>query len=302
MNGVHDLGGMDGFGAIQRETDEPVFHENWEARVFAIGILGAGLPPSPVDAFRHRIERLDPARYLGSSYYERWLAAAEDALIETGTISSQEIEARIQQLRADPDMPVPRREDPERAGNIARMFRAGNPVTRTVRQKPRFTVGDKVVTRNLNPRGHTRLPRYARGKRGTVMLHHGAHVFPDTNAHGLGENPQHLYTVRISASELWGGGAEPNQSVLIDLWEGYLDTDKTVTRPAARKNQSSERKGLPPAEKPLRLLKSARTSDRALKGSTAMAQKSGRGTKKSLKPAKKLVSARTKPAAPKRKH
>jgi nitrile hydratase len=292
---------MDGFGPIQRETDEPVFHENWEARVFGIGILGAGLPPTPVDAFRHRIERLDPARYLGSSYYERWLEAAEDALIDTGTISSEEIEARIQQLRADPEMPVPRREDPERAGNIARMFRAGNPATRMVRRKPRFAVGDKVVTRNLNPHGHTRLPRYARGKRGTVVLHHGAHVFPDTNAHGLGENPQHLYTVRISARELWGDGAEPNQSVLIDLWEGYLDNDKTITRLSSRKNQSSE--GLPGrAEKSLKLVKSAKTSGRALKGSTAMAQKSRRGTKKSLKPAKKVVSARTKPAAPKRKH
>src|SRR5205807_444195 len=109
--------------------------------------------------------------------------------------------------------------------------------------------------------------------------------------------------VRISARELWGDGAEPNQSVLIDLWQGYLDNDKTVTRPSTRKNHSSESKGLPGrAEKSLRLVNSAKTSGRALKGSTAMAQKNRRATQKSLKPAKKVVSARTKPAAPKRKH
>jgi len=226
LNSVHDIGGMDGFGPIHRETDEPVFHELWESRVFGMLLTGAGLPPAPVDALRYRGERLDPIKYLSSSYYERFLAGMENGLIETGTLSLDEIEERVRQFAAEPGLLMPRREDPAVAANITARFRAGNPATRKIRQKPRFAVGDKIVTRNLNPHGHTRLPRYARGKRGVVVAHHGAHVFPDSNAHGLGENPQHLYTVRIAMRALWGDSAEANESVLIDLWESYLDKDK----------------------------------------------------------------------------
>src|SRR5262249_54887585 len=104
------------------------------------------------------------------------------------------------------------------------------PVTRLTSDQARFAVGDHVLTRNLNPHGHTRLPRYARGKRGVIVTHHGAHVFPDSNAHGLGENPQHLYTVRISARELWDDAAEPNECVLIDLWESYLAPDGAAAK------------------------------------------------------------------------
>ena len=225
---MHDIGGMDGFGAIHHENDEPVFHESWEARVFGMFVMGAGLPPTPVDAFRHRGERLDPVKYLTSSYYERWLTGLELALVEAGALSPDEIETKVQQFTAEPDSPLPRREDPSTADNIARALRAGNPVTRKIRQKPRFVAGDKVLTRNLNPHGHTRLPRYARARRGVIVAHHGAHVFPDTNAHGLGEHPRHLYTVRFTARELWGDAAEPNESVLIDLWESYLEKDKRL--------------------------------------------------------------------------
>src|SRR5262249_24316039 len=158
---------------------------------------------------------------------ERWLARMEGALIETGTLTREEIEAKVRQFAADLDLPVPRREDPSRAEGIGSVVRAGNPVFRKIRQKARFAVGDRAMTRNLNPHGHTRLPGYARGRRGTVVRQHGAHVFPDTNAHGLGENPQHLYTVRISARELWGDGAEPNETFLVDLWESYLEKERT---------------------------------------------------------------------------
>ncbi len=222
MNGVHDIGGMDGFGPIHREADEPVFHEPWESRVVGMLLTGAGPPPEPLDAFRHRLERLDPIKYLSSSYY----------------------------VAADPDLPMPRREDPARAEHLANAFRAGRPESkRKIRQKPRFAVGDTIVTRNLNPPGHTRLPRYTRGKRGVIVAHHGAHVFPDTNAHGLGENPQHLYTVRIAARELWGGGAEPNESVLIDLWDSYLEKDKTAAKSAVQKPMPAVKKVVakPPA-------------------------------------------------------
>jgi nitrile hydratase beta subunit len=242
LNGVHDIGGMDGFGAIQRETNEPVFHEPWESRVFGMFLTGAGMPPQPLDAGRHRLERLDPVKYLSSSYYERWLAMMESALIETGTLSQNEIEARVQQFAAAPDLPVPRREDPARAERIANVFRAGRPATRTIRPKPHFAIGDKIVTRNHNPHGHTRLPRYARGKHGVIVAHHGAHVFPDANAHGLGENPQHLYTVRIAMRELWGGDAEPNESVLIDLWESYLEKDKAAAKSTTRETTPAAKK------------------------------------------------------------
>jgi nitrile hydratase subunit beta len=272
---------MDGFGAIERETDEPVFHEAWEGRVFGMA-LTAGRP-EPIGATRHRLERLDPLKYLGSSYYERWLAGLESALIETGALAPDEIEARVQQLAANPELPMPRREDPERAEALAGMFRAGRPETlRTIRQKPRFAPGDKIVTRNLNPHGHTRLPRYARGKRGTIVAHRGAHVFPDTNAHALGENPQHLYTVRIAMRELWGNSAEPNGNVLIDLWESYLDADKAAAK-------SKALKGLPATNKAM-----AKTRVRSIKVS-------GRATSTKSASAKPLPSIIPRPRGAKGK-
>jgi nitrile hydratase subunit beta len=241
LNGVHDIGGMDGFGPIERETNETVFHETWEGRVFGMSMVGGGLPQITLDARRHQLERLSPVQYLSSSYYERWLARIEAALVEAGTLAREEIDRRMQEFASEPDRPAPRHEDPVRTESIANALRPGRPTIRKIRQKPRFTAGDKIVTRNLNPRGHTRLPRYARGKRGVIVAHHGAHVFPDTNAHGLGEHPQHLYTVRIAMRELWGGSAEPNESLLIDLWESYLDKDKAAASPA--------RKSIPAAEK-----------------------------------------------------
>jgi len=226
LNGVHDVGGMDGFGRIEYEANEPVFHEPWERRVFGMALTGAGVPPKSLDALRHELERLDPLQYLSSSYYERWLARIENAAIEAGLLSRDEIADRIKLFTTDPEQPVPRLEDPERTRQIAHALRTGRPTLRRVRHKPRFAIGDKIITRNLNPRGHTRLPRYARGKRGVIVAHHGAHVFPDSNAHGLGENPQHLYTVRISARQLWGDTAQVKAHVHLDLWESYLEPDK----------------------------------------------------------------------------
>jgi nitrile hydratase subunit beta len=253
LNGVHDIGGMDGFGAIHREVGEPVFHEEWESRVFGMSLLRAGLPPITPDAGRHQLERLDPIQYLSSSYYERWLARIEAALIEAGTLTREEIEKRMQLLAAHPDLPSQRHEDAARTDHIAKVLRSGRPTSRKIRQKPRFVVGDRIRTRNLNPYGHTRLPRYARGKRGVIVAHHGAHVFPDSNAHGLGENPQHLYTVRIATSELWTGSAEPNESVRIDLWESYLEKDKADSKSSRSSRTSTTKKlaaePLPPSVK-----------------------------------------------------
>jgi nitrile hydratase subunit beta len=216
MNGVHDMGGMHGFGPIVRETNEPLFHADWEARLWAIdrNVLQQGY--FTIDAHRYGIERMEPAHYLRASYYERWLASLEYNLIHEGILADDELLARIELLRRHPDSPI--RQDAIPAPPTPR----GQPKSPPP-PAPRFAVGDSVVARNIHPVGHTRLPRYARGKHGTIHWLHGSQVFPDTNAHGLGENPQPLYTVRFEARELWGEFAEPREAVYLDLWDSYLD-------------------------------------------------------------------------------
>ena len=190
MDGIHDLGGMDGFGSVVVERDEPVFHAAWEGRVFALGSLAIAGGLANPDAFRHAIERLPPVEYLTAGYYGRWLAALERLVAERG---AQPRPARTATARRD----APR--------------------------AARFAVGDAVVARNLHPAGHTRLPRYVRGRRGVVAHVHPAWVFPDTNAHGRGEHPQHVYAVRFAATELWGDGADPAAFLHVDLFESYLE-------------------------------------------------------------------------------
>jgi nitrile hydratase len=228
MDGVHDLGGMHGFGPVEREANEPPFHAPWEATVVAImgAARAAGL--YNIDEFRHGIERMDPAHYLGSSYFEHWLDGIARVLAEKGVVTSAEMEVRMASLAARPDGPAGARVSapPPAAAPTAAPAPRGRPggetSFRAATAPPRFAAGQAVVTRNIHPAGHTRLPRYARGKRGVVAQHRGCHVFPDANAHGLGEQPQHVYSVRFSASELWGEAAEPNQHVHLDLWESYL--------------------------------------------------------------------------------
>ena len=197
MNGAHDMGGVHGFGPVVAEPDEPWFHAEWERRVFAMVIaLGAGGKWN-IDASRFAREDRPPAEYLGYSYYEIWLAGLERLLAERGYPSKV--------LRAE-DVPA----------TLAR----GGPARRETTTAARFAVGDRVRTRNTHPHTHTRLPRYARDKVGTVELVHGTHVFPDSNARFEGEDPQWLYTVRFTARELWG--REDNDSVSIDAFEPYL--------------------------------------------------------------------------------
>lgn len=217
MNGVHDLGGMHGFGPVERIAHEPLFHGRWEAVVRSIVTLARERGYFNIDAFRHGIERIPPATYLRSTYFARWLASAERNLIEQGFIDADELEARVAWFGEHPDRPPP-----------ASRPMAGPPVTGVVVEvaappAPRFVIGDTVVARNNHPTGHTRLPRYARGKRGSIHLDHGPQTFPDANAHGLGAQPQALYSVRFNARELWGDSAEPNQMVYLDLWESYLE-------------------------------------------------------------------------------
>src|SRR5687768_12196525 len=216
MNGPHDMGGMHGFGPIVREENEPIFHEEWERTVFAMqrAIRARGL--INIDESRHGIERMPPAEYLAASYYERWLASLERNLVEKGVITREELEAR-----AAPQ--------PAAHSVMARLNRPASGQHRYRREgaAPRFTAGDRVVTRNVHPTGHTRLPRYARGKRGTVHAVRGCYVFPDTHAHGQGEQPQPMYTVSFEGDELWGPSSEPRERVYIDLWESYLEKDTT---------------------------------------------------------------------------
>ncbi len=192
MDGIHDLGGRQGFGGSLAERDEGVFHDDWERRVFAVASLLMGLGCFNIDEFRHAIERLDPVAYLADGYYGRWLGACE--LL----------------VRAADDRPTP--------GRVANAT-----ALRELAAPPRFAPGDLVTTRNLHRPGHTRLPGYARARRGTIALVQGGWVLPDTNAHGRGECPEHVYAVRFAGEELWGEAAEPGTSVCVDLFESYLE-------------------------------------------------------------------------------
>ena len=224
MNGVHDMGGMHGFGPVEHEENEPVFHEPWEGRVYAMGT--ASTPPlfPNGDASRYALEVLPPAEYLADSYYERWLRRAELRHLELGNITQEELDARIAYYREHPNAPVPRNTNPESMERARQRFlRRPEPLHQPDGAPPRFKVGDAVVTKNMHPAGHTRLPRYARGKRGVIARVHGSHSFPDTNAHGLGPQPQGIYSVRFEAEELWGESADGRGSVYLDLWDSYLE-------------------------------------------------------------------------------
>jgi nitrile hydratase subunit beta len=218
MNGVHDLGGMHGFGPIVRDPNEPLFRTDWEEHVHTIGELLLEHRYFTVDAFRYGIERMEPAHYLRAPYFERWLATIELNLVENGFLSGDELDARTEYFRQYPEATPPRGDDISPVREAQQQSNAPAPAA------SRFAVGDMVVARNAHPRGHTRLPRYARGKRGTIQRLHGPQIFPDTNALGLGEHPQPLYNVRFEARELWGESAEPDQVLTLDLWESYLES------------------------------------------------------------------------------
>jgi nitrile hydratase subunit beta len=218
MNGPQDLGGQAGFGPVAREPDEPVFHAEWERRAMAVQIAASSMGHWPLDETRHARESLHPAEYYASSYYAIWTKALERLLLRHGFVTEAELTAG----RALGPGTVPRRV--LKAADVAAAIARGTPFGRDPQGRaPAFAAGDRVRTRNMHPRGHTRLPRYARGKLGTVETVQGFHVFPDTNAHGHGEAPQWLYTVVFSASELWGADGDPGGSVSIDAWESYLE-------------------------------------------------------------------------------
>lgn len=221
MNGVHDMGGMHGFGPIVK--DDAAFHSPWELRLRAIAnaLIRRGVYND--DEFRRAIESLQPAQYLSLPYFERWLAAVQALLVEKGRLTADEMNELIQTLSQNPAGVERARRSDDRA------------LTKTVAEAPqtarasdraaaaRFRVGDTVVTRNLHTKEHTRLPRYLRGKTGAISRVHGVYALPDTNAHGRGPNPEHVYSVRFVARDIWGDIAAPNDRLFIDLWESYLE-------------------------------------------------------------------------------
>lgn len=216
MNGVHDMGGMQDFGAVAPEGDEPLFHQRWERRAFALTLAMGAAGAWNLDQARSARESLPPAQYLASSYYEIWFAGLLGLMRERDLVTAAEIASgRMQQ----PPKPLPRRLE---ADGVATALARGASTSRPLAGTPRFSIGDPVMTRNGNPPTHTRLPRYCRGKSGTIVATHGAHVFPDANATGSGESPQWLYTVRFAAHDLWGPHTSA-AAVHVDCFEPYLD-------------------------------------------------------------------------------
>ena len=223
MNGVHDMGGMHGFGPIDIEVDEPIFHDEWEGRVYGMvtSIREEHDVYGPYGS-RHYIENIPPAQYLASSYYEKWMLALETALVSKGLLTTEELDSRTRQLSGDPSAEVARRDDPELAERVRQRIYKPQPLQQQAASPPRFAVGDAIAVRNIHPVGHTRLPRYVRGKRGVIARIYGAQGFQDEPT--VADNsPQHVYSVVFEASELWGESAESNQLLYIDMWECWME-------------------------------------------------------------------------------
>jgi nitrile hydratase beta subunit len=217
MNGIHDMGGVHGFGPVIPEPNEPTFHAEWEKRVFALVLASGRVGQWNVDMVRFARENRAPADYLSKSYYQIWLAGLEKLLTERGLVSTDELESG-RSLREPKKVDGILRHD-----SVEAIFSRGRPTERPTNVSARFCIGDRVRAKNINPTTHTRLPRYVRGRIGVVERLRGTHVFPDTNALGQGENPQWLYTVRFDARDLWGSDADPKLKVSVDAWESYLE-------------------------------------------------------------------------------
>jgi nitrile hydratase len=217
MNGVHDMGGMDGLGDVDPAPDAAPFHAPWEARVLALVLASAAWGRWNLDTMRHHRELIPAADYLAFSYYEKWFAALVDLLVRRGLLTPEELTSG--RPASDASVQTP----PLPASAVAARLALGSPTERSAHRPPTLAVGRAVRARNAHPVGHTRLPRYVRGRPGRITAIHGCHVFPDANAMGAGEQPQTLYQVRFEAAALWGERADPGSAVYLDLWEAYLE-------------------------------------------------------------------------------
>lgn len=216
MNGVHDMGGMQGFGPVQPEKNEPVFHASWEGRVFAMQRATGFLGYWNIDMGRAAVEKLPPHIYLGVTYYEKWQRGLEARLLSFGLVDAEEIEAGH---ALHPAKPVKRKLT---AAEVENGLQRGS-YYRPPQAPAKFRPGEKVRTKNINPTSHTRLPRYARDRVGVIEAIRGCHVFPDSVVLGRGEDPQWLYTVVFGGKELWGEQAAPGLEVSIEAFEPYLE-------------------------------------------------------------------------------
>jgi nitrile hydratase beta subunit len=219
LDGHHDMGGrQEFFGPIKAVgPHEPPFSEEWERRAFALALLSRRVSGTNLDAFRHAIDRVPRDDYLADGYYGRWLRAAENLLTDSGIIAPDAVDVRTRKLLGqdvdEPAAPGPRKPDYEPTGPGS---------LRAVEHPPRFSPGDTVRARAMQPTGHTRLPAYVRGRTGTVGQVLPAHLFPDTHAHFAGERAQHVYRVAFPARELWGDDSE-DFVLTIDLYDDYLE-------------------------------------------------------------------------------
>jgi nitrile hydratase len=221
MNGVHDMGGLQGFGPIAPEADEPLFHAPWERQALGLTLAAGALGQWNIDQSRATRESLPPALYLGAGYYRIWIEALERLLLQRGLLTPEEL-ATGQALQ-----PAPATVRPLAPDAVDAALARGTPTGRPAPQPARFAVGDRVRALQMNPPGHTRLPRYVRGHVGTVVGVHGAHVFPDAHASTqsrppFDEAPQWLYTVEFSAADVWGPQGDARDSVSVDAWDAYL--------------------------------------------------------------------------------
>ncbi len=216
MNGVHDMGGMDGFGKVEPEPNEPAYHAPWEGRVMAMNRAMIATGAWNIDVSRFSREALPPDVYLASSYYQKWYLGLEQMLLERGLVDADEVAAG-HALR--PGKPLKRKFT---EAEIDRVMTRGS-FTRPAQAPARFKPGDRVRMKNIHPTTHTRLPRYVRGHVGTVERVQGCHVFPDSVMRGEGENPQWLYTVRFEGRELWGPDGDPSVTISVEAFEPYLD-------------------------------------------------------------------------------
>jgi nitrile hydratase beta subunit len=215
MDGTHDLGGKEGFGPIPIDLDETPFHYDWESRMWAIARSGARGPGITIDWFRHGLECMVPSDYLSYRYFQKWCANYFMLLIDNGTFTPEEVKTGHTDRRGD-RVPARTLEDVLQANRASQISFEVEVTT-----APRFSVGHSVVTQRRRLSGHTRLPMYARGARGEIIAHHGAHLLPDKGARDVHEG-EHLYTVCFPSQALWGEDANSRDSVALDLWENYL--------------------------------------------------------------------------------
>ena len=207
MRGIHDLGGMYGFGPVVREDAEPVFHEEWQETVFAVMMSAFTASPGlTTDQYRHSVERMAPSHYLPVHYYERMLTGITTLLVERGVLDHADLEQR-----AGGAFPLALPNAAEPLANL------------TPQPVARFRVGQQVRVRNYNSKGHTRAPSFCRGKQGTILRVAPKFPFPDTSAHGGEFREEHTYHVEFAARELWGAEGGEKDSVVVDLWDSYLE-------------------------------------------------------------------------------